>query len=464
MRSRDVAAAGAAPLGALLAKELRDLAAGRAFWVLLLLLAPLVGYGSEQAMLLYAEASRAAAQTPELARGLSPFDGFLVPTFGALYLATTFLFPFVAIRTIGAEKQDGAHKLMRQLPYAVPTIMAAKIAVLGLAWLAMAAICVSAVVIWMLQGGHVSALESANIILGHALYAVIAAGIGLLAAAITESVATAAILTLAATMGFWVLDFAASGDGGLLKWLSALSITQVLRTFEHGIFSLAAVSATTAVALGLIALACVWWPGGRPLRTTIGSSALVLLATIATVFSATRVSYYADATEDRRNSFSAPVQAALRRIDRPLTVTVELRAEDPRYIDFSKDVLGKLARAVPGISVIQSAGGRTAISAPSDDSYGLITIDCGGLKGQTRSTNAIEILPIVFGLCAVLPPSAETSDEASGHPFIADPALLRIWFYGALPLVILFTWLAATRTKRAGARLLLASTKTGDLR
>ena len=118
------------PIRALIAKELRDLAAGRAFWVLLVLLSLLVGIGFEQAMSLYAEASRAAADTPLLAHGLSPFDGILVPTFGALYLAATFLFPFVVIRTLGGEKQSGALKLMLQLPYSATTLMAAKLAAL----------------------------------------------------------------------------------------------------------------------------------------------------------------------------------------------------------------------------------------------------------------------------------------------------------------------------------------------
>ena len=48
-----------------------------------MLLCPVVGFGFIQAVALYSEASRSAASFPELARGLSPFDGVLVPTFGA---------------------------------------------------------------------------------------------------------------------------------------------------------------------------------------------------------------------------------------------------------------------------------------------------------------------------------------------------------------------------------------------
>src|SRR5262249_28207114 len=70
----------------LLAKELREIVSGRALWIMLLLLCPLVGYSFVQAVSLYAEASAGAQDSPVLARSLSPFDGILVPSFGAFYI------------------------------------------------------------------------------------------------------------------------------------------------------------------------------------------------------------------------------------------------------------------------------------------------------------------------------------------------------------------------------------------
>jgi len=89
-------------LAPLLRKEIRELGTGSSLWVLLLLLAPLVGYSFIQAVALYAEASRPALSVPELARQLSPFDGILVPTLGGFYLAITLLFPFIAIRLVAS--------------------------------------------------------------------------------------------------------------------------------------------------------------------------------------------------------------------------------------------------------------------------------------------------------------------------------------------------------------------------
>ena len=99
-----------------LAKEFRELLASRAYWLLLLLIGPLVGQAFITAVESYAEASGRGGQPAALAQGLSPLDGILVPTFGAYDLAVTLLFPFVAIRLISAEKESGALKLMLQSP------------------------------------------------------------------------------------------------------------------------------------------------------------------------------------------------------------------------------------------------------------------------------------------------------------------------------------------------------------
>jgi hypothetical protein len=106
----------------LLAKELRELATGRALWTMLLILCPLIGASFFQAVSLYGEASAAAKDSPTLASGLSPLDGVLVPTFGALYLAVTLLFPFVAIRALGREKEtDALVALLRETPLVLVT-------------------------------------------------------------------------------------------------------------------------------------------------------------------------------------------------------------------------------------------------------------------------------------------------------------------------------------------------------
>jgi hypothetical protein len=84
---------------------------------------------------------------------------------------------------------------------------------------------------------HLSAPETLNLLFGHLLYGLLVGAIALFAASVSESAATAAIVTLAFTIGSWVLDFTAAGHPGLLEWVASLSLTQVLRTFEQGLLS-----------------------------------------------------------------------------------------------------------------------------------------------------------------------------------------------------------------------------------
>src|ERR1051325_1243238 len=134
LRSPEQTRLARAPLRPLLAKELREIASGRALWIALLLLCPLVGYSFIQAVSLYGEASTGAQGSPALARSLSPFDGILVPSFGAFYVGVTLMFPFVAIRALGHEKESGALRLLVQLPYPAPVLIGGKLAAVAAAW------------------------------------------------------------------------------------------------------------------------------------------------------------------------------------------------------------------------------------------------------------------------------------------------------------------------------------------
>ena len=95
----------------------------------------------------------------------------------------------------------------------------------------------SALLAWRLSGGHLSAAETSNLMFGHLLYGALIGAIALFAASITESSATAAIVTLAFTIGSWVLDFTLAGRPGLLEWVAGLSLTQIVRSFEQGLLA-----------------------------------------------------------------------------------------------------------------------------------------------------------------------------------------------------------------------------------
>lgn len=251
----------------LLRKELAGLLSGRAFWVLLAVLSLLVGLSYAQAVGLYAEASRAVARSPALAAGLVPLEGVLAPTFGGLYLGLTLLFPFVAIRQVARERSDGMLPLLLQTRVPLGVWLAAKLVAMGLVTALVLAIPVSALGFWFAAGGHVAAAETAALILGYGLYALAITGLAYFAAALMDSAAGAAILTLSATLGAWALDFAADGERGWVHALGQASITAVLRRIESGLVTLADVAGLLAAVLaGVAATALCLHPRPWPAR------------------------------------------------------------------------------------------------------------------------------------------------------------------------------------------------------
>ncbi len=433
-------ATASAPWRPLLVKEVREVVSGRALWIMILILCPLCGYSFYQAVSLYGEASAAAQQSPVLATGLSPLDGVLVPTYGSFYVAVTLLFPFVAIRVLGREKESGALRLLVQLPYRPPTLIATKLAAVMAAWGIASVPVVSSLAVWTTAGGHLHAPETLNLVFGHALYGLLVGAIAVFAAAISEGAATAAIIALAFTIGSWVLDFTVAGRPGIFDWLSRLSLTQTLRTFEQGLFSAGLVIGMTAVIVGFASLAALWLPPGASLRIKMRRSFACVVAVAAVVAAAAQVRWSIDVTEDRRNSFPLADERALPQLKAALAITVHLAPEDPRYADLRGNVLSRLERVMPGVAIRLAGEQHSVIGNAGDDHYGEVEYAYAGRAATSRSTDHREILRLLYGLAGTVPPSPVAGEDYAGHPLVANAEAALPWFFGALPLSVVFAW------------------------
>ena len=91
-------------------------------------------------------------------------------------------------------------------------------------------------------------------------------------------------------------------------------------------------------------------------------------------------------SEDQRNSFSLADQRQLATLAEPLAVTVHLAPEDPRYMDLQRNVLAKLERVMPQVSIRLGAERRNFASPAGDDAYGEIEYRYGGRSDISRST------------------------------------------------------------------------------
>jgi len=413
-------------------KDLGELFASRAFWLTLIVIGPLIGQAFIQAVNTYAEVSTGA-----LPQGLSPLDGIVVPSLGAYELAIMLLFPFVAIRTISAERTSGALKLILQWPVSRSAHVLSKLSALFVAWLLSLIAFGMAMGLWCLYGGHLDGGEVANVLLGYTLRFVFTAAIAMCAAALVPGAANAAVVVLAFTIGTWALDFLATGRGGIWQTLASYTPAAALRSFERGLLRV------DVIAVMLIITIVALYVTARFLNLgSIVAAAIAVIIGAAAIVAASNVNLSADLSEDRRNSFSSADERALRSIREPLTITVWLAAEDPRMNDFERNVLVKLKRTM-SIRVNYPLEGRSGLFG---DRYGEIEYRLGSRTTVNRSTTEEIVIETICELARV--PVPQHSESAyTGYPLAARPAGAAWIFYGVWPLVIL---LAARRSRRTG--------------
>ena len=180
----------------LVEKEWRDLLVSRAWWVLLVVMGPLVGVSFIGAVRTYAEVSGLGGTAAGVGEALSPLVGVWAPTFSACELAAVFLLPFVAIRLVGGDRQSGALKLESQQGMSAFSRIAAKAGVLAVGWIIASAAPLVAILLWKSYGGTLYAPELATIAIGHLLNAGLTIALAAAAASMTEHPSTAAIMTL----------------------------------------------------------------------------------------------------------------------------------------------------------------------------------------------------------------------------------------------------------------------------
>jgi hypothetical protein len=147
-----------------------------------------------------------------------------------------------------------------------------------------------------------------------------------------------------------------------------------------------------------------------------------------------------DVSEDKRNSFPAADQRALAGLSKPLIITVHLAPEDPRYVDLQRNVLSKLERTVPNVTIRLVTAGQSVIGSAGEESYGEIEYSYSGHSAKSRSTSHREALPLLYGLAGIPVPVPQTGEDYPGYPLVADGWIALLWFFAALPLLTAVAW------------------------
>jgi len=417
----------------LLEKEWRELMVSRSWWVLLIVMGPLVGVSFIGAMRQYAEVSGLNGTSAGVGEALAPLVGVWAPTFSACELVAVFLLPFVAIRMVAGDRQSGALKLEVQQDLPALARMAAKALVLLAGWLVAMLPPLSALVLWKIYGGTLYAPELLTLTVGHVLNAGLTIALAAAMSSFTEHPSTAAILTLSVTVGTWILDIFGAVQGGLWERAAAYIPAALVSQFEHGLWRLdTTLAAVVLIAAGL-SLAAIWMRLGVAVKRRAYESAALGLLAAAGIFACGLLTPSWDNSESRANSFPEPDERALRRIHAPLRIEVHLAPEDGRRVELERQALSKLRRAIPKVQVRYLSATSIGLFEQTGAGYGEIWYDLGGRRTMSRVTTAEGVLESIYSLANVTPP-VETGDEVfRGHPLAAHSSGAGTLFYGVWP-------------------------------
>jgi ABC-2 type transport system permease protein len=209
------------------------------------------------------------------------------------------------------------------------------------------------------------------------------------------------------------------------------------------LLSVGLVLGMSSVVCCLAALSSIWLPPGVPISAKVVRSVPCVLVAVVALGIATQIRKSVDVAEDGRNSFLPADQRLLATLRLPLVITVNLAPEDPRYVDLRRNVLGKLERAMPNVSVVL-VGSRQDLAGKSD-AYGEIEYVYGGRSDVSRSTSPREILPLLYALAGTKPPAPMPGAEYPGYPLVANADATLLWFFGGLPLLIALAWWRSRR-------------------
>jgi ABC-2 type transport system permease protein len=420
----------------LLRKEWRELMTSRSFWVMLVLMGPLVGVSFINAVRSYAEASGKGGTAAGLADALFPLDGVVAPTFSAYEIAASFLLPFVAIRAVAGDRISGALKLELQQGMAPLSMIATKVLVLGAGWLLAGVPIAFAGILWISYGGSLYAPEIAAVAIGHLLNAGLIIAVAAAAGALAEHPSTAAILVLAFTVGTWVLSFVAVFQGGIWEQIVSYTPSEMLQTFRRGLVRLDLMLVMLALIAAALVVAASWIRLGVPLPRRAAESVAIMGVAAVLAFGASLARPSWDISENERNSFSEADEALLERITAPLKIEAHLAPEDPRRFDLEQRTLSKLRRTMQKVTVEYVSGTTTGMFEQADAHYGEIWYNLGGKQTVGRTTTTDGVLDAIYELAGIQPPQ-EGEAGHRGHPLAAQPTGAAALFYVIWPLGVL---------------------------
>ena len=232
----------------LVAKELKSLFAAPLAWLILaivqLLLAWIFLSRLDTFLLLQ-------PQLVQLTRPPGVTEIVLAPLFGSAAVLIMMAVPLLSMRLIAEERRNQTMPLLLSAPLSMTEIVIGKF--VGLMLFLAALIGLSVLMAFSLYAGTTPdvGLLAGNL-LGLLLLSACYAALGLYVSCLTSHPVLAAVGTLGALLGFWVMDVAASTPESLLNWFSLL---KHFESFNRGLIDSADLAFLLLFTLTFLALA-----------------------------------------------------------------------------------------------------------------------------------------------------------------------------------------------------------------
>ncbi len=420
------------PIYFLLLKEIKDIFFSKTAVLFFILTSFVIGNSFIMAVDLYGKASETAIGNPLYASGFEPTPGIFIPTYGGLFILFSLFLPFVIIPLISNEKKNRTLSVLTQLPFSFGSILITKVIASILFVLFVLGLTAPSFFIWKLYGGHIAYGESFVLVMGYMLYGLLIISISFSFASLFENTANAAIFSIAVIISSWIVDFAKSANTStLISLFSEYTFTNILKSFESGVFSLRSTLFFIFLSVIFLSLSYVFLRFDLKYKWRYLSS--VIIASVIVAFFIPMISFNADITESHRNSFAPNIVEGLKRIP-DISIEVYMKNTDSRFKDYEHDFLEKLNLIRTDVSI------KMVDNDALDKSYGLFRYKVNGKYGTTYSNSGEEIFPIIFGLSGIDLINGN-EDNFKGYPLVVNAdklVLIRYLYYLIVPLIFLF--------------------------
>ncbi len=397
-------------ISAIIKKEINDFFRYKITMLFIVLFSIIITYSFYSAVDLYSKASASAVNNPLYASGFEPVPGVFVPTLGGLFIVLSLIAPFIFIHVISTEKRNNTITLIAQFPVSLLAIYTVKY-IASIIFLFIIIISLSPIFfVWIFLGGHLPINETLILISGYILYGMLIISISFFTASLFDNSSKASMAALFIIMFSWFLDF--GKDMNILPYIEKISkwsLTNQLKIFENGIFSLQSVIFFILLISLFFYLAYIFF--NFSIRYRIRLILITILSFMFLFWMDSKININFDLTESRRNSFSSEETKFLKSLP-PIKIDVYLEKTDSRAKDYESDFLKKLKLIKRDVKVNYMEGKEL------DKNYGIFKYTIEGKSDTTYSTSKEEIFPILEQLSGIKIIKNSSNKRFKGYPLV----------------------------------------------